>query len=83
MSLKKLYKELNTLKWDSESMDWNLAIEAVLNEIEEMMKETIEDDFIIKDCIECSGKVHYIFIVKIFMKEVVNILIIKDIKIME
>ena len=56
MSLKKLYKELNTLKWDSESMDWNLAIEAVLNEIEEMMKETIEDDFIIKDCIECSGK---------------------------
>ena len=56
MSLKKLYKELNTLKWDSESMGWNLAIEAVLNEIEEMMKETIEDDFIIKDCIECSGK---------------------------
>ena len=41
MSLKKLYKELNTLKWDSESMDWNLAIEAVLNEIEEMMKELI------------------------------------------
>lgn len=56
MGLKKLYKELNTLKWDSESMNWNLAIEAVLNEIEEMMKETIEDDFIIKDCIECSGK---------------------------
>lgn len=56
MSLKKLYKELNTPKWDSESMDWNLAIEAVCTRINEMMEEYKEHNEVIKDCIECSGK---------------------------
>ena len=83
MSLEKLYKELNTLKWGSESMDWNLAIEAVCTRINEMRKSIKSTTKLLKIVQNVQGKDHYMFIVKIFMKGVASILIIKYIKIME
>ncbi len=52
MSLEHLHKEVKTLKWDWTSMDMNNAIETVYAVILEMT----ENNGVIKDCIECSGK---------------------------